>query len=258
MNFAVRSLSLAAVGMMLAACGPTGNGAKPEVTAVSDEVAVPGLTLAAVQPGTTWVAYEIKKEGITLVPSYCAAEPSLLFSAPTIAAQNGVCVFRDKFNNGNERGPAPDGEIMGFNPPGSSGRISDGASVRIEDNGAEPRVFQLFSVAPGRYYPALVGFQQSLKILPGFAPYFDVKAGKVNYIGSYNVPLGADVQWEPEAFAKAIATQPDSLSPERINVEPPLRAKITCLEANSKNLLDVSFLKGTRCFVSDPQGSYFR
>ena len=258
MSLMLKSIAAAVSAVLLVGCGPLSGERGPELAAAPTVSAPSGSSLAALQPGTTWVAYEIRKTKITLVPSYCAAEPFLFFTAPTVAEQNGVCVYTDELKDGTKR-PERAGEIMGFNPPGAAGRISQGKGLKIQDNSFEPRVFQLFSVAPGRYFHGLVGFQNTLRPLDGTTPYFDIQAGKINYVGSYNVPLGADLKWEPDALLQALASNAPSFDLSAVNTQVPRRGEIICPKPEkSKFILDINPLKRTKCFLTLRDESYIR
>ncbi|MEP2944199.1 MAG: hypothetical protein ABJL18_06885 [Hyphomicrobiales bacterium] len=258
MSLMLKSMAAVVSAILLVGCGPLAGEGKPELAVAPTDSTTSGSALAALQPGTTWVAYEIRKAKITLVPSYCAAEPFLIYTAPTVAEQNGVCVYTDELNDGTSR-PKRSGEIMGFNPPGSSGRISQGKRLKIQDNSVEAKVFQLFSVAPGRYFHGLVGFQNTLRPLDGTTPYFDIQAGKINYVGSYNVPLGADLKWEPDALLQALASNEPSFDLSAVNTQVPRRGEIKCLEPEKPRfIVDINPLKRTKCFLTLRDESYIR
>lgn len=248
--------SLFVAVMSLAGCMGIGGSEPPSPSALSGQTTIGADSpLGTIPSGTTWVAYEIKQEGLQIVPSFCAAADDQFYTKPIQANIDALCVLTNSLRDGSKRA-VPRDALRGFNPPGATGKISSGRQIKITSSGVPQRTFQLFEVLPGRYFPAYYGLVGRFVEYEGLVPYWEVKQGQINYIGSYNVPIGADVRWMPEAFREAFReafqAQDPGFDDQSINLDEPRLAKIICSQPS------VLSLARKKCFLDVLEASFFK
>lgn len=256
-----RSLAVLAVVAFLAACAQPQDKAKPALAGADRERAQVDRSLAAVTPGSTWIAYELRPQGVSLVPSFCAAPPGTPYTKPPFLLNSSVCAIVSQEKTtlvAKLRVPKAE-DLQGFNPPGAAGPVTPGTTIEISGgDGDGARIFQLFEVQPGRYFPALIGFEETLATLEGISPYYDIKAGKINYIGSYNVPPGADPKWQPELLRALIAERKSGFDLAEINEERPVKARISCKPPEDRGLLNIVNFAPDICSLAVLEGFFFQ